>query len=200
MEMIGDRILPASRAQVWAALNDPLVLLASIPGCKTLDVSGENAFRAAASVKIGPISANFTGDVALRDIDAPNGYRIEGSGQGGPAGFARGGARVDLSDVAGGTRLAFAVKAEVGGKIAQLGARLIDASAKQMADQFFDNFAAVLAIRVADSAGAAAALPAAADMNALSLIPREIGGFPIFAWVGAAIFLGFVAELLAGFF
>ncbi|WP_428484045.1 SRPBCC family protein [Rhodopila sp.] len=140
MDMTGERRIPAPRQIVWGALNDPEVLKASIPGCQTLEKLSDTEMKATAAVKLGPISARFTGNVLLSDIDPPNSYRISGEGQGGVAGFAKGGAAVTLTDDAADTLLSYQVNAQVGGKLAQLGARLIDASAKQMADAFFDKF------------------------------------------------------------
>ncbi len=140
MDMTGERRIPAPRQTVWEALNDPEVLKVSIPGCESLEKLGDDQMRATAAVKVGPISARFTGKVQLTDIDPPNGYRISGEGQGGAAGFAKGGANVALTDDGADTLLRYQVNAQVGGKLAQLGARLIDATAKQMADQFFDRF------------------------------------------------------------
>ena len=142
MDMTGERRIPAPRQLVWDALNDPAVLRAAIPGCKTLEKTSDSDLKATAAVRIGPISAAFTGKVQLLDLDPPNSYRIAGEGQGGVAGFANGGAVVRLADDGADTVLTYEVKAQVGGKIAQLGARLIDATAKQMADQFFDKFSA----------------------------------------------------------
>src|SRR6195952_1312590 len=144
MDMTGERRIPAPRQVVWQALNDPEVLKASIPGCETLEKTSDTDMKATAAVKIGPISARFSGTVHLADIDPPNGYTISGEGQGGVAGFAKGGAKVHLADDGDATLLTYDVKAQVGGKIAQLGARLIDATAKQMSDQFFDRFTAAL--------------------------------------------------------
>ena len=171
MDMTGERRIPASRQAVWDALNDPDTLRTAIPGCKTLEKTSDSDLRATAAVKIGPISASFTGKVQLLDLDPPNSYRIAGEGQGGVAGFANGGATVHLSDDGADTLLKYEVKAQVGGKIAQLGARLIDATAKQMADQFFDRFStqvtsmsqsAAVPATATPSQGAAAAAPVAA--------------------------------------
>src|SRR5215469_2083386 len=140
MDMTGERRIPAPREIVWQALNDPEVLKASIPGCESLEKLSDTAMKAIAAVRIGPISARFNGTVQLTDIDAPNGYTINGEGQGGVAGFAKGGAKVRLDDDGGGTLLGYDVHAQVGGKLAQLGSRLIDATAKNMADAFFDGF------------------------------------------------------------
>ncbi len=145
MDMTGERLIPAPRQKVWDALNDPETLKACIPGCETLEKTGDNELRATASVKIGPIGAKFNGKVQLTDLDPPTSYRISGEGQGGVAGFAKGGANVHLTDEAGGTLLKYVVNAQVGGKIAQLGARLIDATSKQMADIFFDRFSSIVA-------------------------------------------------------
>ena len=140
MDMTGERRIPAPRQTVWEALNDPEVLKVSIPGCESLERLEGDQMKATAAVKVGPMSARFSGKVHLTDIDPPNGYRISGEGQGGPAGFAKGGANVALKDDGSDTLLSYQVNAQVGGKLAQLGARLIDATAKQMADQFFDRF------------------------------------------------------------
>ena len=200
MDMTGERRIPASREKVWEALNDPEVLKASIPGCESLERLSRTEMAAIAAVKIGPIAARFNGRVQLSDIDAPNSYRISGEGQGGVAGFAKGGANVRLKDDDGSTLLSYAVQAQVGGKIAQLGARLIDASAKQMADQFFDRFTTHVSLGtpsapIAPLAGeeapppSAAAPPPAAAVSVFSLVPREPFGFPIVAWIGGFLFL-----------
>ena len=143
--MSGEFVLPADRATVWARLNDAETLKASIPGCESLEKLSDTELQAVAKVKVGPVSARFKGKVNLTDIDAPNSYRIAGQGDGGIAGFAKGGANVKLADEAGGgTRLAYDVDAQVGGKIAQLGGRLIDSTAKKLAAEFFANFAKAL--------------------------------------------------------
>jgi hypothetical protein len=198
MDMTGERRIAAPRQLVWDALNDPEVLKASIPGCTDLQKTADNQMKAAAAVKIGPISARFTGNVELSDIDPPNGYTIGGEGQGGVAGFAKGGAKVKLSDDAGATLLTYEVHAQVGGKIAQLGARLIDATAKQMADAFFTKFSAqVEALVPAPAAAEAPATPppppqpaqAPPSMIGLgALIPREPFGLPLAVWIGGGAF------------
>ena len=142
MTMRGDVTLPADRDTVWLKLNDPEVLKQCIPGCQSLERTGENGFAAIAKVKVGPVSATFKGSVELTDLNPPNSYRIQGAGEGGMAGFAKGGAAVALVDAPeGGCVLSYDVEASVGGKLAQLGSRLIDGVAKKMADQFFANFA-----------------------------------------------------------
>ncbi len=141
MTMSGEQQLAAPREAVWAKLNDPEVLKACIPGCETLEVTGENEFSAVATNKIGPVKARFKGKVRLTDLDPPNGYKISGEGDGGIAGFAKGGAVVKLTEKDGGTLLSYNVEAQIGGKLAQLGQRLINSAAKKTADDFFANFA-----------------------------------------------------------
>jgi carbon monoxide dehydrogenase subunit G len=146
MEMTGERRIAAPRQRVWEALNDPAVLQAAIPGCESVERTGDDSFQAKVSVKLGPMSAKFGGKVNLTNINPPESYTISGEGQGGAMGFAKGGADVSLEELGPEeTMLRYAVKAQVGGKMAQLGARLIDSTAKSMADQFFDRFAAQLA-------------------------------------------------------
>jgi len=142
MKMTGERRLNAPQAEVWQKLNDVEVLKRCIPGCQSLEQTSENQLKAVVALKIGPISARFTGDVTLSDLDPPNGYRISGSGKGGPAGAASGGANVRLEPDGPGTRLSYDVDARVTGKIAQLGARLIDATAANLAEKFFEKFTA----------------------------------------------------------
>jgi carbon monoxide dehydrogenase subunit G len=141
MTMTGEVQLPAPREDVWAKLNDPEVLKVCIPGCETLEKLSENEFQAVATNKIGPVKARFKGKVRFSDIDPPNGYRISGEGDGGVAGFAKGGATVALQPKDGGTLLTYNVDAQIGGKLAQLGQRLVNGAAKKMADQFFAKFA-----------------------------------------------------------
>ena len=143
MELSGETRIEASRAAVWAALNDPLVLSRAIPGCESLEQAEDGGLQAKVVLKIGPIKARFGGAVTFSDVDPPNGYVIAGHGEGGIAGFAKGGARVRLDeethDV---TLLVWEARADVGGKIAQLGARLLDSTAKKLIAHFFDKFAA----------------------------------------------------------
>jgi len=141
MTMTGEVQLPASRETVWAKLNDPETLKACIPGCQELNMLSDTEFEAVAVNKIGPVKAKFKGKVTLSDLDPPNGYRISGQGDGGVAGFAKGGATVALTEMDDGTLLTYNVEAQIGGKLAQLGQRLINGAAKKMADQFFENFA-----------------------------------------------------------
>ena len=144
MEIKGEYRIAAPRDKVFAALNDPAVLQACIPGCESLEKTSDTEMKAKVRLRIGPVSASFTGKVTLSDIDPPNGYKITGEGQGGAAGFAKGGADVKLADDAGSTVLTYNVDAQVGGKIAQVGARLIDGTARKLADEFFGKFAAMV--------------------------------------------------------
>ena len=141
MTMTGEQMLLAPREVVWAKLNDPAVLKACIPGCEELQSIGENEFQVVATNKVGPVKARFKGKVRLTDLEPPNGYKIVGEGDGGIAGFAKGGARVALTDNEGGTLLSYSVEAQIGGKLAQLGQRLINGTAKKLADDFFNRFA-----------------------------------------------------------
>src|SRR5215467_13963128 len=144
MTMNGEVQLAASRQSVWDKLNDPAVLKACIPGCEELEKTDDHGFRATAKMKVGPVSARFKGKVNLSDLDPPNGYKISGEGEGGVAGFAKGGATVVLTPKDGGTLLAYNVEAQIGGKLAQLGQRLVAGAAKKLADDFFAKFASVV--------------------------------------------------------
>jgi carbon monoxide dehydrogenase subunit G len=145
MTMSGEYLLAATNDVVWAKLNDPEVLKSCIPGCEELEMLSDTEFRAVATTKIGPVKARFKGKVRLSELDPPNGYRISGEGDGGVAGFAKGGATVKLEPKDGGTLLTYNVEAQIGGKLAQLGQRLINGAAKKVADDFFQRFAATVA-------------------------------------------------------
>ncbi len=157
MQMSGEYRIEANRDAVWAALNDPEILKQAIPGCEEIDMVSDTEFAAKVKVKVGPVSAKFTGNVTLADLDPPNGYTISGTGKGGPAGFAKGGAKVRLEADGAATILHYEVDAQVGGKLAQIGSRLIDATAKKMAGDFFANFAKVVGGPAPDEAAAPAA-------------------------------------------
>jgi len=192
MDMTGERRIAAARGRVWDALNDPAILKASIPGCESLEKQADTALKATAVVKVGPMTGRFSGSVQLSNLDPPNGYTISGEGQGGVLGFAKGGAKVRLTDDGAGTLLAYEVHAQVGGKMAQLGARLIDASAKQMADAFFDRFSALVAPPKPETPGGEALAPPSPLPSAIgitALIPREPFGLPVVAWIGGALYL-----------
>ncbi|MDP3161309.1 MAG: carbon monoxide dehydrogenase subunit G [Reyranella sp.] len=161
MEIKGEYRIAASREKVFAALNDVTILQACIPGCESLEKTSDTEMKAKVRMRIGPVSASFTGKVTLSDLDPPNGYKISGEGQGGAAGFAKGGAVVTLREDGADTVLNYNVDAQVGGKIAQVGARLIDGTARKLADEFFSKFAAVVGAPPPAEAAAAVAAPAA---------------------------------------
>ena len=140
MDLSGTRNIPLPRDQVWRALNDLAVLQESVPGCESIVEIAPNQLQAVATAKVGPVKAKFKGTVDLTNIVEGESYTITGQGKGGAAGFAKGSADVKLSDQDGGTLLSYTVKANLGGKLAQLGSRIIDQAAKKMADEFFDNF------------------------------------------------------------
>ena len=144
MEFSGEHLIAAPIDAVWAGLNDAEVLKVSIPGCEQLEKISDTEMTAQVRQKIGPVSANFAGKVTLSDFDPPHSYRIAGQGSGGMSGFAKGGALVTLEAVDGGTRLSYKAEAELGGKIAQLGSRLIQGAANKVADQFFSQFSEVV--------------------------------------------------------
>ena len=144
MDMNGSQRIEASRELVYAALNDVDVLKQCIPGCESIEKTSDNEMNAKVTLRVGPVKASFTGKVTLSDFDPPNGYTITGEGSGGMAGFAKGSAAVKLEADGDATILHYTVKAEIGGKLAQLGQRLIGGTAKKMADEFFANFARAL--------------------------------------------------------
>ena len=192
MELTGERRIPAPRDRVWQALNDPLVLQASIPGCETLERLSDTELKGMVATRIGPVSARFTGRVTFTDIDPPNGCRLAGEGQGGVAGFAKGSALLHLAEDGGETVLTYAVTAQVGGKLAQLGARLIDATARQMAEAFFTRFADLLAAPVAEAPVAEAA-PAAPPPGPIA---RRKLNLRIAVWAAVVLCLVLLASAL----
>ncbi|CAM9982102.1 unnamed protein product [Phaeothamnion confervicola] len=145
MEMSGEQLIPASQAATWAALNDPEILKACVPGCESITLTAENEYQVLMTARIGPVSAKFKGKLALSDLNPPNSYSIAFEGQGGVAGFGKGGAQVQLAPGDGGTKLTYQVKANVGGKLAQIGSRLVDAAAKKLSEEFFNAFNAKVA-------------------------------------------------------
>jgi uncharacterized protein len=188
MDMAGERLIPAPQNTVWSALNDPEILKACIPGCESLEATSENEMTAIAAIKLGPISAKFSGRVKLSDIDPPNGYTLSGEGKGGPAGFAKGAAKVRLSPAPEGTLLTYTVDAQVGGKIAQLGARLIDATAKAMADQFFTKFSDQVQALVPKSATVSVPREAPAPLAKPNYMPWVAVGAAVVV-IAAIVFL-----------
>jgi len=193
MQMSGEQRIAAPRQRVWEALNDPAFLQASIPGCQSLEKEGDDRFNATVELKIGPIGARFKGSVTLSELNPPNSYIITGQGNGGIAGSAKGGARVSLSDDAGGTLVSYTVDAEVGGRMAQLGGPIIDATAKQLAGKFFSKFGEMVA--PASATGAAAITPGAVTSAAPAASPSRAPAGPSLGWI-----LAVIMALLAGFF
>jgi len=162
MELHGDRLIPASLDATWAALNDPEALKACIAGCESLERSGDDAYTAVVALKIGPVSARFKGNLKMSNVQAPTSYTINFDGQGGVAGFGRGSADVRLAaESAVATRLSYDARAQVGGKMAQIGSRLIDATAGKITDDFFKAFEAYLRAQAPQPAGTPAAAPLA---------------------------------------
>jgi carbon monoxide dehydrogenase subunit G len=195
MDMTGEYRIPAPREKVWAALNDPETLKKSLPGCESLEKVSETQFAATVVAKVGPVKAKFNGHVELMNLNPPESYTIAGEGKGGAAGFAKGGADVRLAEAgAEETVLTYTAKADVGGKLAQLGSRLIDGTAKKMADEFFDNFRQQLTPAAVE---AEEAVPAPAP-------PREaVAGGGIgdllqnkFVWAAGAIIILMIIVLL----
>ena len=184
MELHGDRLIPASLDATWAALNDPEALQACIAGCESLERTGDDAYTAVVALKIGPVSARFKGNLKMSNVQAPTSYTINFDGQGGVAGFGRGSADVRLAaESAVATRLSYDARAQVGGKMAQIGSRLIDATAGKITDDFFKAFEAYLRAQAPQPAGAPAAPPAAPLVA--SARPAEPAG--TLGWVLAAI-------------
>jgi uncharacterized protein len=190
MKLTAEQRIAAPRQRVWEGLNDPEILRASIPGCQSLDKVADDRFTATMEVKAGPIGARFKGAVSLTDLDPPNGYTLLLEGSGGIAGSMKGSAKVHLSDTSGGTLISYDVEAQVGGRMAQLGGPIIDATAKQLADRFFSRFGEVVAGSAAPgekmlgAAGASAAV-ASAPANTAERAPTN-SGLPM-AWILATV-------------
>ena len=187
MQLQGERLIPADLQRTWAALNDPDTLKACISGCESLERTGDNAFQAVVAVKVGPVSARFKGSLQMSNVQAPNSYTINFDGQGGVAGFGKGSADVSLLAEGDSTRLRYDAKAQVGGKMAQIGSRLIDAAATKITEDFFKAFEAHLQ-------AASAPAGAAATASATSPAVREgDGGLAKLWWlIGALVVLAIV--------
>ncbi len=211
MQMQGSRQLAATAQQAWDALNDPEILKQCIPGCQKFELESDNVYKTAAAIKIGPVSAKFNGKVELSDINPPTSYSLQFEAQGGVAGHGKGVSHVELEENADGVELRYTVESQVGGKLAQLGQRLIDGAAKSMADDFFKRFEKALAEKtgqtgsteaqtaVADEAapdaGApTASAPAAADTPAA---PAAAGGVPRWLWIAVAAAVAAVVVVLS---
>ncbi len=189
MDMQGSRQLAITQQQAWDALNDPEVLKACIPGCDKVEATGENQYAIGMSVKVGPVAAKFSGKITLADIVAPQSYSINFEGQGGAAGFGKGNSAVTLTPNDAGCELNYTVHASVGGKIAQLGQRLIDGVAKSMAEDFFKRFDE--AMQVAHPAAYAAQSGAPAADSVGGSVVEDAGkaggaGIPVWVWIGIA--------------
>ncbi len=196
MEMKGEYRIAAPREKVWDALNDPEILKQCIAGCEELDKTSDTEFTARVHTRVGPVSAKFTGKVELSEIDPPNGYRISGEGQGGVAGFAKGGAAVKLAEDGGETVLTYEANATVGGKLAQIGSRLIDATARKMADEFFGKFAAAVGEPAEAAEAAEAETPAAEIAPAAAAPAAHSGGLSPAVWVGGLVALAVVVLII----
>jgi len=179
MDLTGERLIPADLQRTWGALNDPDTLKGCINGCETLERTGEQSFRCVMAVKVGPVSARFNGKLELTDVQPPRAYTMNFEGQGGAAGFGRGTSRVALEPEGGQTRLRYTAQAQVGGKLAQIGSRLVDVAARKMADDFFAAFEARLRADTAPQ-GAAGATPVAAE-------PAPAAGSRTLWWVLAGV-------------
>ena len=194
MELTGEYRIPAPREAVWKALNDPEILKQSIPGCEEIRKLSDTEMTAKVTARVGPVKASFSGKVTLSDLDPPNGYKISGEGQGGVAGFAKGSADVRLKpdETGAGTILTYTANAAVGGKLAQIGSRLIEGTSKQMADQFFGKFAEIVA------AGAAPAGAEAAPVPVPAVAPPAKRGLSPVVWVGGLIAIVIILLLIFG--
>lgn len=200
MNMTGEQRIAAPRERVWEALNDPEILRSSIPGCQSLEKEADDRFSATVEVKVGPIGARFKGAVSLTDLTPPNGYTLILQGNGGVAGSVKGSAKVRLSDDTGGTLISYEVEAQVGGRMAQLGGPIIDATAKQIAGKFFGRFGEIVGApaKPAESLRTQSAASAAIPTDSSAATPQTpspalSGGLPI-AWI-----LATVVAALAGF-
>ena len=198
MEMQASRQLAVTQQQAWDALNDPAVLKACIPGCDKVEASGDNQYAIGMALKIGPVSAKFKGNIELSDIQPPASYKLSFEGQGGPAGFGKGSAAVLLTPNATGCELAYSVQASVGGKVAQLGQRLIDGAAKSMAEDFFKRFDLEMQKQHPEAYAARDAAEAAQTESTTAVTPAKaapvdstaIAGIPRWAWMlGASVIL-----------
>jgi uncharacterized protein len=189
MDMTGEYRIAAPRARVWAALNDPDILKQCIPGCQELEKTGSGGFKAKVVARVGPVQASFTGNVTLSDLDPPKSYKISGEGTGGAAGFARGGAEVSLEEDGAATVLHYKVSANVGGKLAQIGSRLIDGTAKKLSEEFFSTFATIVGAAETTGNGAAASASAGGAAASAEGTARPAGAtmFSPMVWIGAVV-------------
>jgi carbon monoxide dehydrogenase subunit G len=190
MDMQGQRVLHVTQAQAWDALNDPAILKSCIPGCDKFELSEANVYNVGVAIKIGPVSAKFTGKVTLSDIQAPNSYALNFEAQGGVAGFGKGESKVSLHPHAEGCELQYTVHSTVGGKLAQLGQRLIDGAAKSLAEDFFKRFDEALQAKYPATESAAPVATSSEPATASS------GAVPIWVWIALVIGAGAVWSLV----
>ncbi len=196
MDMTGEYRITAPRQKVWDALNDPEILKQCIAGCQELEKTSDTEFSARVHTRVGPVSAKFTGKVELSDIDPPNGYRISGEGQGGVAGFAKGGATVKLTEDGAETILNYEANATVGGKLAQIGSRLIDSTARKMADDFFRKFAEAVGEPAEAAAEEAPAPEVPAEAVPSPAATEASGGLSPAVWVGGLVAVAVVVLIV----
>lgn len=188
MQMQGSRQLSATAQQAWAALNDPEILKQCIPGCQSFELESDNVYKVAAQIKIGPVSAQFTGKVTLSDIEPPERYTLNFEAQGGVAGHGKGVSHVALTENEQGVELKYTVESQIGGKLAQLGQRLIDGAAKSMADDFFKRFEKALDQQTtpADVQGASSLAAEPATTTQSTNKPTASSGVPRWLWIAIA--------------
>ena len=191
MEMSGEQRIPLSQQRVWEALNDPEILKACIPGCESIDRVSENEYKVAMTAAIGPVKAKFSGKLLLANMNPPNSYSLAFEGSGGTAGFGKGSAQVSLAPESGGTLLTYKATASVGGKLAQIGSRLIDGVAKKMSDDFFIRFNKTVAPGADAASQTAAAQPDASASGTSKL------ALPVWAWVVGGIVVLLIVVYLA---
>jgi carbon monoxide dehydrogenase subunit G len=190
MDMQGQRVLHVAQAQAWDALNDPAILKSCIPGCDKFELTEANVYNVGVAIKIGPVSAKFTGKVTLTDIEAPNSYALNFEAQGGVAGFGKGESKVSLHPHADGCELQYTVHSTVGGKLAQLGQRLIDGAAKSLAEDFFKRFDDALQAKYPQAQGKTASTDDATESA------PSTGSVPMWVWLALLVGAGAVWSLV----
>ncbi len=196
MDMTGEHRITASRQEVWDALNDPEILKQCIAGCEEMEKTSDTEFTARVHSRVGPVSAKFSGKVELSEVDPPNGYRISGEGQGGVAGFAKGGATVKLTDDGGVTVLTYEASGTVGGKLAQIGSRLIDSTARKMANDFFTKFAEAVGGPAEAAEATEAEVPTVEQAAPETPSTTPSGGLSPAVWVGGLVAIAVVVLII----
>ncbi len=200
MEIAGEYRIAADKQTVWEALNDPEILRASIPGCESVERHSDTQLTAVVKIRMGPVRATFKGKVTLSDLDPPNSYTISGEGEGGVAGFGRGSARVSLADVEGETLLTYAAKAEVGGKLAQIGSRLVESATRKLSKDFFENFSKVVETGGAEPTAPVQPSPGGTPAPQSAVVSEPATGSSLAGWSAglAAIILTALFFLTSG--